>query len=392
MGKIGVINGLRGLAILGVVYHHLVGPHTPPGWSAVTVAGFEFHPFSIVSNGWMGVNLFFILSGFVLYLPYASGERTLSAGADAWSYYKRRAGRLLPLYYISILTVIFFVWDMNGDQAFLRNLFLMATATFNFTLDMWAPKYNSDLWSIGIEIWFSVLFPLFVVIGRKTGAVRLFAAVSLISLLVRFAGVSYEGFEIGSAYQNALKDSLAGRMDDFILGMLLCHLYVTRLKERPLRHPALSMAAGIFLLAIGANIWDYKVLGALPTVYAIPFATNILHAGFFLIVASALSMRGAGVALLANRPLQVAGMMSYSLYIWHHLALRLMTRSDYGLFRGRPFDYEYTTAFIVVYLAFIAVFSALTYRYIEFGRKDWRELFLWKGDAAGKGKAVKTGL
>ncbi len=68
IGRLAEINGLRGIAILAVVWHHLsfaLVPTPPHLW------GMPTEP--VLWNGWMGVNLFFILSGFVLYLPYAMG-------------------------------------------------------------------------------------------------------------------------------------------------------------------------------------------------------------------------------------------------------------------------------------------------------------------------------
>src|ERR1700689_3768513 len=94
--KLEVINGLRGFAILAVIWHHLFGLYFKPGSSvALEIArgGGSF-----LSYGWIGVPLFFVLSGFVLYLPYAEGGAKLATGADALNFYRRRAERLLPLY------------------------------------------------------------------------------------------------------------------------------------------------------------------------------------------------------------------------------------------------------------------------------------------------------
>lgn len=365
--KIDVINGLRGFAILAVIYEHLFSKVTDHGWFGINIAGYEVFPFSFLSNGWAGVNLFFILSGFVLYLPYAGGSRDMSSWGDALSFYKRRGRRLLPLYFISVLFMMFFLYGAAVTESvntFLKNLFLMSTATFIFTKEMWLPKYNALLWSMGIEIWFSVLFPLVVVLARRVGVSRLFIAVSALGLAVRVAGVYYNGlFEIESFYQGVLKDSLPARLDDFVLGMMLCERYLNGRAASP-KAPALAFLSGLVVLTAGFNAWDYWLLGMAPWT-VIPFTNNVFHLGFYLIISSLLAMdKGAIRRLFSNRPMQVTGMMCYSLYVWHMQAKFAVISTKQDLFH------------ILTYLAFVFAFSALTYRYIEFGGKETGELFL----------------
>jgi peptidoglycan/LPS O-acetylase OafA/YrhL len=107
--KIGVINGLRGLAIIAVIYQHLLARFTPHGWHAFEIGSFNLSLYSFLSNGWLGVNLFFFLSGFVLYLPYSAGQRTMGSMVDVWSFYKHRWVRLMPLYYLNLLIALVFV-------------------------------------------------------------------------------------------------------------------------------------------------------------------------------------------------------------------------------------------------------------------------------------------
>lgn len=377
--KIGIINGLRGFAILAVIYHHVFSVYTPPGMIVNHLpAGLQLYPLSLLSNGWFGVQLFFILSGFVLYLPYARERRHMRAFADAGSYYKRRASRLLPLYYISYVVVVLW-WNINIGKDFIRHFILMMTVTFNFSKEFFTPWYNSDLWSIGLEIWFSILFPFFVIMARKAGIRRLFIIVAVVSLTVRLVGAAMPEYEIGGSFYSVIRDSIIGRMDDFILGMLICDLYVKGVRLKNFAKPWLLVAVGFGLLFIGANMWNAIMLGK-AGIHIAPFTNSVNQAGFFLIICAALSVDTGALKLIAtNRLMQVLGMMSYSLYIWHHLVLRLIMRSDYNDYTLVRWATQPYTAFTVFFYFFFLIFlSVLTYRYIEFGRKDWRELFLLK--------------
>src|ERR1019366_5166991 len=98
MKRLAVINGLRGYAILGVIYFHLIGVFfNRPGWFTFSIGNLPVFPLTYLGHGWLGVDLFFILSGFVLYLPYANGSRELKTKDHLWTFYKNRASRLLPL-------------------------------------------------------------------------------------------------------------------------------------------------------------------------------------------------------------------------------------------------------------------------------------------------------
>jgi peptidoglycan/LPS O-acetylase OafA/YrhL len=60
--KVAVVNGLRGVAILAVIWHHVFARYTPTGWKSVSVAGVVLPIFAPLADGWLGVDLFFVLS------------------------------------------------------------------------------------------------------------------------------------------------------------------------------------------------------------------------------------------------------------------------------------------------------------------------------------------
>lgn len=365
MKKINVINGLRGFAIVMVVSLHLFRVFTPAGFFPVEALGFTFYPFAFLPNGWVGVNLFFILSGFVLYLPYAEGKREMGSLGDALFFYKRRAVRLLPLYYLSIIFLGVFFWNTR-DPEYLGRLYIMATMTFNFTYDYWMPRFNPVLWSIGIEVMFSMLFPFILLLDRRVGTKRLFILTAVLSLAVRFIGAyHWDHFRINSTLMNPVKDSVIARLDDFVLGMLICRVY---LKGEKAGGGMVRFAAGLIFVLAGCNLWEYYATGALDAVY-VPVFTNFFHLGFYLMIMALLSSnRGVLRRVFTNHPIQLIGMMCYSIYLWHFMLILLVFRNNVG--------HNYTPARMALYFLSLFGLSAFTYKFFEFRHKGLRELFL----------------
>lgn len=361
-----VINGLRGCAILAVIYHHLFHLFlTPLGGRAVEVGPLSVSKHSLFSNGWLGVNLFFILSGFVLMLPYALVQRSMSEPGSVRHYYARRAARLLPLYYFALTASVFFLGRQDFlSSMFLRDLVRMVTFSFVFNPVTFFPKFNPVLWSLAVEVWFSLLFPLLVLLWRRIGALPVTIAALAFCLAVRIHATGMSG----GVLLHYVKDGIGGRLDDFVIGMLLAHVFVRyRLQSRGLSLGAIG--AGFVLLNLSAVLWDNVQLRLLDPVYGAGL-NNLTQLAFGLIILGLLGAPLTGLRrLFTSTPLQLAGAMSYSLYIWH-------TIGTFGKERSAPV-YD-----LPVYLLFAVLLSAATYRYIEFRQKSARELFFGFRSAA----------
>ena len=392
--KLGVINGLRGLSILAVFCYHLFSRFVDESGVYYELGPISLPVSAVLNNAWIGVNVFFLLSGFVLFLPYVLERRTMSGEADVKSFYRRRFQRLMPLYYVSIVAAAIFLHfsDPNAPQffpeptssAFYFDAFFLGTATFNFVPELYAPPLNWVLWSLGIEIWFSIIFPLLVYLARRIGIGRLTIAVLVVSLGTRLLGEHVYAGGGPCFYLDPIKDSVIGRLDDFVLGMLLCHLF---LKRGPLGSVKAVLAClfGALGLYLACCFWDLvaatpAAVGA-PTAPrpAPPFLNNLVGVSMFTLSYGALSLRAAPLRFLfTNGPLQILGMMCYSIYLWHGIAI-------FKLFTSHA-DYDLVPLCAKVVL--ILLFSALTYRYVEFGwEKNWKRLFTRIRDVSGRESA-----
>ena len=361
--RIGFINGLRGLSILAVIYHHMFAERTPAGTGAIRVGGLTLLPYAPLANGFLGVNLFFILSGFVLYLPYASGRRTMARGEDYRRFYVHRFRRIMPLYYLFVAVALVTVAPPSAMVDPWKQLFLMATATFPFKASWFLPRENPDLWSLGVEIWFSVAFPVVLLACRRWGLKPVLVGSIVVGLVARYVGVTR--FAATNFPPGPLKDGLFGRLDDFVVGMLLCEVHLAGPRIGAAGRSA-RIGVGLVLLLGACWLKDYVLLGMLPAA-AVPLQNSLVQLSM-LAMMPALSADEGGLArrLLSTRPLQLVGMMCYSIYLWHHVAIPAVW--------GGP---AVPDARLAMYAVVVAAISALSYRYIEFGgERDPRKLFI----------------
>lgn len=170
--NIGELESLRGLAALLVVMFHA------PGWNS----GKEFINF--VANGYLMVDLFFVLSGFVIYRAY--GSRLVNA-EEVWRFQFLRLARLYPVH---LLFFIFFVvttatpfWETHWD-AFFEQLFLLQAIgpTGN------AITFNYPAWSISVEFYTYLIFALIIWIlpVRKVWMISALTILALMGLLTEY--------------------------------------------------------------------------------------------------------------------------------------------------------------------------------------------------------------
>jgi peptidoglycan/LPS O-acetylase OafA/YrhL len=309
----------------------------------------------------MGVNLFFILSGFVLYRPYYLGTRSFVNGKDIWLFYKHRFLRLYPLLTFNLLVCLLLMGPVNKERlsSFAMSLFALSC----FSQQHLLPALNPVLWSLAVELWFSVLFPFLVLAINRVGFRLVFVAILLIALLTRIAGMFYLH---PNTNISLLRDSLGGRIDDFLIGMLLVSAYerYNGFADLSNTHICLAAFVSMIMLFTGFIGWDFTILGVY-TWYSLPLLNNCVQLGFMGLVVLAVKRNGVFHKLFRLWFLQVSGMMCFSLYIWHYL---FVSAIDLSL----PFVYNY-----LFYLLFTYCLSAFTYRYIEFGGvKNYKKLFL----------------
>ncbi|MGO8867113.1 MAG: acyltransferase family protein [Alphaproteobacteria bacterium] len=387
--KLDVVNGWRGYAILAVLMIHSLGRPFPPEAFHVPAGHLKITLGAILNSGWIGVDAFFMASGFVLYLPYANRRREMRRAADCIAFFKRRALRLLPLCFLgSFLPFIMIDFPPISDHRFWIYLVNFPLATFSWIAGYNVMNANGALWSISIEILLSALFPLFVVAVHRWGAFRLFAALAVfyaanreITLLTGGRTVFWPLVAHSSTLQNFLL--LSGgdvtwlAFVEFAAGIYFAHLYVN--PDLPVinllrKYSLACFTIGLVVILVFCQLnWHYATarnLGWPTSALDVPLPF-ILEAGLYLMFAALLFGSNRALHwLFANWAIQLIGAMCYSIYIWHS---PLFLKFTLGV---NPQPWQHAFAIYIPALALILAFSAFSYRFIEFPNKSLSELFL----------------
>jgi peptidoglycan/LPS O-acetylase OafA/YrhL len=302
--RLDVLDGLRGLAILLVVSYH-----------AWLVSGVALPLNFIAEAGYVGVDLFFFVSGFCLYYPYARAAR-----AGTWPstrrFYLRRALKIVPSYVLALLAFMV-AYHASFDSPFDAARQLAAHLTF--THPWWPDTFGAisgPLWTIGVEVQFYLLFPFIV---------RAFVRAPVLGYLVLALGAETYRWAVASA---GLATSfwsinqLPAVLDLFAAGMLAAHAFVV-LRDRAesvdaSRATVISLTTALCAVA-GLGVVSVAAGAANPDAAHDWFNAHRILIGplcFTFAVATSFAF-APWRALVAAPALVFLSTISYNLYLWH---------------------------------------------------------------------------
>jgi peptidoglycan/LPS O-acetylase OafA/YrhL len=334
------LDGLRALSILAVVWHH--STLTPPK--------------GMLGHGPLGVDLFFIISGYLIGTQLLRQAST-SGQVDVRAFYARRARRIFPLYFLVLalytLRALFLMPQGLVRAHFLRSLPAYATFSSNWLVD-WNvahPISFAFAWSLAVEEQFYLLFPWLLwgmlrapgIGAKKAGhalALVTFALVALDQLTVHSASVWLAGIS------HALATPI-------LLGVLLAaclHVPTTFVWGR--RAASLVWFAPTMALMLLALLWT----GA---------ALFWVHLVMTLLVGSvALDPKHGLRWLLHGRPIQSLGRLSYGVYMLH-VACVVLVRWALSHWALSQASHPSEGLVFVLVVPLSAVMAKLTHRYVE---------------------------
>lgn len=345
------IDGLRFVAIFSVLLFHLdayltvkqrVAYPIPPQDSLISL---------LLRQGHYGVQLFFVISGFILALPFAEAELLGSRPVSLRRYFTRRLTRLEPPYLINLTLCSLGILALRrlAWRALLAHL--LASAIYcHFLFYREVSAINSVAWSLEVEVQFYLLVPLLsrVFAIRQTLVRRgvLVAAIILSPLLFS-----------GSTFLRGL--TIFGFLQYFLAGFLLADLFLVSWRRRPTRSALWDLAG----LAGWGGFLSLAALG-LKLEMALPFCVLLAYVSAFR---GRLANR-----VFCNRWLSTIGGMCYTLYLYHFQIISFAGRAT----RRLPSSQVYTVDLLVqavIIVPLVLVASALLFRFFErpFMQRDW---------------------
>lgn len=301
------INGLRAISICLVIFSHLSLQYHVFAFPWITKWGFPL--VAIITDGNLGVNVFFVISGFLITALLLQEEHA-THHISLKNFYIRRVLRIFPAYYF--LLFIYFLLQCMGyiyinEKSWLTSL----TYTKYFYMPDW---YTGHAWSLSIEEHFYLFWPLIFVSGKKIRrvvAVLVIIAVLIIKIIIQYHPMSW------------ITDvSIFTKADAIAIGCLTAIYQDKLLSFLGKRWHLFFLLSVDFLLLwiVVFSVFTHTRLGIwLNTIYSILGVGNGIVANILIAIIMLYSIFGPKTAwhkLLDFKAVNYIGVLSYSIYLW----------------------------------------------------------------------------
>lgn len=350
------IDGLRAVAILPVIFYH---------------AGF-----SVFSGGFIGVDVFFVISGYLI--TSIVWREIIEENFSLVDFYERRARRILPavlfvvllclpLAYLTLLPSDFkdFGWSLVGVATFSSNIIFWQQSDYFATAAELTPLLHT--WSLAVEEQFYLIFPILLLFAYKIR--RQAALMAILSLAILSFALSYWGtfnMPVATFYL------LPTRAWELLIGSIAAfYPHKSKLSGSPTASNIISIfGLGMIIFAM----FGFDKSTPFPGIAAL--APTLGAFGIILF-----SKPGTLVySLLSQKFLIGIGLISYSLYLWH--------QPVFALYKNYSFEISVSEYLICIAITFgLAIFS---YFYIEIPIRQKRELFTRRKIFSGAAFALLT--
>ena len=351
------INLLRAFAALAVVTYHVI---EKGHWTTFPMDG----PLVVFRMGWAGVDLFFVISGFVIaysaLILYRRDPKRFQR-----DYWMRRLTRIVPLYFLTVAAWIWLMWPGFFDQP-LGDWGWQLFTHLAFIHNFW-PGTHSMIdgvnWSLAVEMQFYLLVALLIGWIDRTPGWRIWLYGIAIAWMWRAYTVALYGgptTDAGSVFVHSTQ--LPGTLDEFGAGIFLAKWVLDGTRLTALRGVLWIAGAALAGWLVMPEYWShaaYWIFPGMVVFWKTGFAVVLL-----CIVAAAVELPQV-IAYRWLRPVDGLGEVSYGIYLWHLFVVEWLVMQD-GLRAG--------TALASVIAITVAI-AALSWRYFEkplmaLGRRD----------------------
>ncbi|MEL7428972.1 MAG: acyltransferase family protein [Pseudomonadota bacterium] len=327
------IDGLRALAVLPVIFFH---------------AGY-----SLFSGGYAGVDIFFVVSGYLITSIIVSD---LSDGTfSLLGFYERRIRRIAPALFLVVIATIVIAWFVlmpRDMKDFAQSIVAVVIYSSNFLFWAESGYFESaaelkpllHTWSLAVEEQYYILFPVMMIVFWKWAR----HAIIVIFAIIGIASLALAQWGALNAPSAAFY-LLPFRAWEILLGALAA--MAMHKKSRPLMNPLLNQFASLAgLCMIGATVFLYDASTGFP---GLPALLPTMGACLIIIAAHEGTL---AQKILSQRWIVLVGLLSYSAYLWHQ---PLFAFSRYFLVE------KLSLSFSVSLIALTFLLSYLSWRFVE---------------------------
>ena len=355
------LDGIRAVAAgLVLLYHY---------WANAGHADLPGPLLLVVSNGGVGVNIFFVISGFILFLPWARAGWT-GGRIDRRRYFQNRFFRIIPAFWFNTLVVVVAAYPaLLLSVEGLGRIAAYGTFLAGFAPPEVAPApLNGVAWTLYIEVCFYLVLPLvarFFVRDRWWIALPAVLLLTTLAKLVLIARYGDTGLLLGSFR------TIVGTFNEFAVGMTVAAIWA-KLEHRDVE---LRRGVGLTCTLVGISgvwatmYWGQQIIGREDYTYGTGPLGWIPLLTMFPAVAGFSGLALFGICYQANlvtrflslRPIAWLGVISYGIYLWHlpigQWLARAMSPEESPLHR--------LVILLLVGTAVTLIWSVVSYRFVE---------------------------
>lgn len=365
------LDGARAIAIILIIIVHCA--HTiNMNLDNVLYAMLPQNLTWFMMNCWAGVNLFFLLSGFLIMGQLYRMKHSQDLKTDITRFWKRRFSRIVPVYYLVVCTYLIQKF-VNSENGAAEKLDIARNYFFHFIFMNDSYPTILYLWSIATEMKFYLLAPIFIIAIRKLATHSLLSLIAmLLGLLVYIKFAVYnatggETDEMSFFYNVRIPFYMA--IDGLIMGLLCQALWMTEKLRHIIQHKIMAnillyggLISVIGLMAFNIPYYEPSHLGY--TFFNHVWFSALLNLSFGFIILGLIG-QAHGAILFEGRILRFIAMISYSIYLVHPLVMPYTFKLSI-IFFPSPADTPWLLlCFIILTLIMASMVAWVLYQYVE---------------------------